>query len=349
MCKDRINITNCKESPLKNGSDSLKKKAKVKIISHNFTRKLSEKNPDSKLMKAYMDAHVCSNVYTVQGGKAHSHYCHRAFCPICQRIQTAQNVKKFLPVMKYLASEGREFYFVTLTLQNCVTDDARVLRDFMRRCNRMWADGIRTKHKFRSLGISGVIKKECTYHVVKKDLFSFHYHFHIIVDSLEAAKYVVAQWKKLHGSTVADARFQKYKKIEDFENAAIEVFKYASKASVSKSKGRDGKKKIQINYKALDMIYTAMHGMQRMSSFGQFRTMIGDEALNDFRDEDLVLNIEGLNVEDGCYTWYMSVKDKVADWYNMETGEALCCYKVTRKDELLQDIYLDEDIFPNSG
>ncbi|WP_205932770.1 DUF1672 family protein, partial [Rhizobium leguminosarum] len=127
---------------------------------------------------------------TVQGGKAHSHYCHRAFCPICQRIQTAQNVKKFLPVMKYLASEGREFYFVTLTLQNCVTDDARVLRAFMRRCNRMWADGIRTKHKFRSLGISGVIKKECTYHVVKKDLFSFHYHFHIIVDSLEAAKYV---------------------------------------------------------------------------------------------------------------------------------------------------------------
>ncbi|MFT0407214.1 hypothetical protein ACMSEV_26655, partial [Bacteroides faecis] len=65
MCKDRTNITNCKESPLKNGSDSLKKKAKVKIISHNFTRKLSEKNPDSKLMKAYMDAHVCSNVYTV--------------------------------------------------------------------------------------------------------------------------------------------------------------------------------------------------------------------------------------------------------------------------------------------
>ena len=33
----------------------------------------------------------------------------------------------------------------------------------------------------------------------------------------------------------------------------IEVFKYASKASVSKSKGRDGKKKIQINYKALDI------------------------------------------------------------------------------------------------
>ena len=111
----------------------------------------------------------------------------------------------------------------------------------MRRCNRMWADGIRTKHKFRSLGISGVIRRSVPI-VVKRICFRFHYHFHIIVDSLEAAKYVVAQWKKLHGSTVADARFQKYKKIEDFENAAIEVFKYASKASVSKSKGRDGKK-----------------------------------------------------------------------------------------------------------
>lgn len=48
------------------------------------------------------------------------------------------------------------------------------------------------------------------------------------------------------------------------------------------------------------MIYTSMHGMQRMSSFGKFREMIGDEALNDFRDEDLVLDVEGLNVDDGC-------------------------------------------------
>ena len=45
-----------------------------------------------------------------------------------------------------------------------------------------------------------------------------------------------------------------------------------------------------------------------------------DELLQDiYLDEDLVLNIEGLNVEDGCYTWYMSVKDKVADWYLEES------------------------------
>ena len=46
--------------------------------------------------------------------------------------------------------------------------------------------------------------------------------------------------------------------------------------------------------------------------------------LNDFRDEDLVLDVEGLNVDDGCYTWYMSIK-------------------VTRKDELLQDVYLEKE------
>ena len=57
----------------------------------------------------------------------------------------------------------------------------------------------------------------------------------------------------------------------------------------------------------------------------------------------MVLNVEGLNMDDGCYTWYMSVKDKVTDWYNMKTGEALCRYKVTRKDELLQDIYLEKE------
>jgi len=50
-------------------------------------------------------------------------------------------------------------------------------------------------------------------------------------------------------------------------------------------------------------------------------------VLNDFRDEDLVLDVEGLNVDDGCYTWYMSVKDKVADWYNMETGKRCAVIK----------------------
>ena len=39
--------------------------------------------------------------------------------------------------------------------------------------------------------------------------------------------------------------------------------------------------------------------------------------LSNFRGEYLVLDVEGLNVDDDCYTWYMSVKDKVADWYNI--------------------------------
>ena len=63
--------------------------------------------------------------------------------------------------------------------------------------------------------------------------------------------------------------------------------------------------------------------------------------LSNFRGEYLVLDVEGLNVDDDCYTWYMSVKDKEADWYNMRSGEALCRYRVMNKDELLQEIYSD--------
>ena len=63
--------------------------------------------------------------------------------------------------------------------------------------------------------------------------------------------------------------------------------------------------------------------------------------LSNFRGEYLVLDVEGLNVDDDCYTWYMSVKDKVADLYNMRSGEALCRYRVMNKDELLQEIYSD--------
>ena len=353
MRKDTTNKTNCKENPIKKGEESLKKKAKAKIIAHNFSRKLAEKNPESKLIKAYEESHYCSSSYTVEGGKAHSHYCHRPFCPICQRIQTAQNVEKFLPIMKFLQREGRDFYFVTLTCRNCVTDNMDEPRAFIRKNNKIWSSGIRAKKKFQNLECSGVMKKECTYHVKDKDkgVYSFHYHFHVIVDSLEAARYIVAQWKKLQG-TESDSRFQKYVKVQNLEDSALELFKYSSKASVSvtKSKKQKGKKtkirKVEINYQALDMIYTAMHGMQRMSSFGKFREMIGDEALNEFRDEDLELSVEGLNVEDGVYTWYMSVKDRVADWFNMETGEALCRYEVTSKDELLQEIYLEEEKSP---
>ena len=57
----------------------LKKKAKAKIIAHNVSWKLAEKNPESKLLKAYEESHYCSNTYVVEGGKAHSHYCHRPF------------------------------------------------------------------------------------------------------------------------------------------------------------------------------------------------------------------------------------------------------------------------------
>lgn len=50
MCKDTTNKTISKENPKKKGEESLKKKAKAKIIAHNFSRKLAEKNPESKLI-----------------------------------------------------------------------------------------------------------------------------------------------------------------------------------------------------------------------------------------------------------------------------------------------------------
>jgi hypothetical protein len=45
MCKDTTNKTISKENPIKKGEESLKKKAKTKIIAHNFSRKLAEKRP----------------------------------------------------------------------------------------------------------------------------------------------------------------------------------------------------------------------------------------------------------------------------------------------------------------
>lgn len=44
----------------------------------------------------------------------------------------------------------------------------------------------------------------------------------------------------------------------------------------------------------------------------------------------------------------MSAKDKIADWYNMETRESLCCYRDTYKDELLLFILRMRKVLQNS-
>lgn len=43
MDKDTTNKANCKENLIKKGEESLKKKAKAKIIAHNVSWKLAEK------------------------------------------------------------------------------------------------------------------------------------------------------------------------------------------------------------------------------------------------------------------------------------------------------------------
>lgn len=45
-----------------------------------------------------------------------------------------------------------------------------------------------------------------------------------------------------------------------------------------------------------NMTFIAMYSMQHMSSSGKSSEMIGDKALNELLDEDLELNVEGLNV-----------------------------------------------------
>ena len=59
----------------------------------------------------------------------------------------------------------------TLLDYDCLLPEFVNITDGKRSDNKATFDIEIKPHKFRSLGISGVIKKECTYHVVKKDLF----------------------------------------------------------------------------------------------------------------------------------------------------------------------------------
>ena len=187
MCKDTNNSQNRKQRALK--------KARKKYFSYGLALNLANKNPDSTLFHSYLNTLACAKVIIVdERGKNHTKYCKNRWCPLCQSIRIAKLIDGYKEQLRAYP----ELYFVTLTRPTVPAEGLKEQREKMYHA----FSRIRLSKFFRKNNFSGIRKAECT--IRPNGLY--HYHFHVFVNSKEAAEFMVQRWLKLNPESEEDAQ-----------------------------------------------------------------------------------------------------------------------------------------------
>ena len=307
MCKGTKNTQNPKKKALK--------KARKKYFSFGLAVNLANKNPESPLKDSYRHTTLCANRLTVDDkGKAHSMYCKNRWCPLCQSIRIAKLIRGY----KEQLQQYPELYFVTLTRPTVPAEGLKEQRTKMMKS----FTSIRNSFFFRKNNFSGIRKAECTI----RPNGHYHFHFHVLVNSKEAADFMVKRWLKLNPDAVEDA--QNIRKVnKESDKSLLEIFKYFTKL-LAKLKNSDGSEQTYISYTRLNVIFEFMKGQRVFQPFGSLRPVE-----EDFEDDELEAD---LDIEQANSLWEWAV----SDWYNIETGEALTGYEPAEK---LVDLLKPED------
>lgn len=283
---------------------ALKKRAKNTFFSKELARLLTAL--DSPLNKAYRRTLFdCCSTMVQEGQKITSKYCDSRWCNTCNRIRTAKLINGYSKPL----SEFKQAYFVTLSIPNVNKGDLRQSMAGMVKC---FANIVKSKRRLKK-AFNGIRKLECTYN---SELDNYHPHFHVIVDGLENAQYLLDEWMKRNPNS--DIKGQDYR---ECNGNYIELFKYTTKI-VTKIQGEG----FMIYIPALDTIFNSMKGMRTFQSFGNIR--IVSENIDDIKSD--LYNIEP-------YDFVVWVWEK-SDWVSMIDGKPLTGYiPDKRMNELLID------------
>lgn len=297
MCKGTKKVQTPKQKGLK--------KARKKYFSFGLAINLAHKNPESPLYHSYINTLACAKHLVVdENGKAHSKYCKNRWCPLCQSIRIA----KLIDGYKSQLEQYPELYFVTLTRPTVPAEGLKEQREKMYHA----FSRIRQSTFFRRGKFSGLRKAECTI----RPNGHYHFHFHVLVNSKEAAEFMVKRWLKLNPDSVEDA--QNIRKVDKSDGSMLEIFKYFTKL-IAKLKNEDGTEQAYISYTRLNVIFEFMKGQRVFQPFGSLHPVE-----EDFDEEELEAD---LNVEQANSLWKWSM----SDWYNIDTGELLTGYEPAAK------------------
>lgn len=274
--------------------DKLLKRAKSKHFTGKMAIALAELH--SPLEKYYRNAFYCNHSLTQSGQTLSGKYCGTRICNTCNRIRTAKLISGYEQAIKKFDDPQ----FVTLTVPNVQGDLLSQKLDEMYKKFRKITDRLRKK----KLKYAGLRKSEVTVNVIRDD---FHPHFHLIVDSLEAATYFVKAWLELNPTS--NIKGQDIRKAD--ENSMKELFKYTAKV-VSNINGKQ-----VIMIKAVDTIMQALRKRRIIQPFGGLIKYVDEEI----REEDLKADRYNIpEYELMSWTW------EGTDWIN-EYGETLTGYE----------------------
>ena len=292
----------------------LQKRAKSKYITLRLMKKMCALN--SPLARGYQKTCACATVIDQKDGKMTSRYCGNRWCSVCNRIRSAQCISKYEPILK----TWNDTQFVTLTVVNV---EAKELLNTLTAMNANFRRVLDLMRK-RKIPIKGIRKVEITYNESQN---TYHPHFHVLVEGQHAANILHDEWLRLNPTSKAIAQRVMGVDCDDVD-VFKEMFKYLTKLF---DKDKQGKYK-EVNPKALDIIFRVMKGRRTMQPFGFKAPILEEEGAI-----ELTENTEAPSSEVKTWIWCET------DWFDIETGEALANFRITRKiKRMLAETGLDE-------
>jgi len=304
----------------------LGKRANNLYFSQAFKKALIKFNPKSPLQGRYKNSLSCSTVLLKSDDKITSKYCGNRFCNVCNRIATGKAINKHGNTLKELT----EPYFVTLTIPNVKREPLKnTVQGMIKNFSRIIKSYQQQRKRADLEEVKGYRKIEITYNQARRD---FHPHFHVIINSKEAAEYVLKQW--LEAYPAANEAAQDIQKASP--KAAKELFKYVTKLLPKKLAGQTwneffaDEKQTGTFFKAQDAIYQALNNVRTIQGFGykqQEAELIPEEATNesDKAADETKKDLKATEYENtqqadtGQYNWVSSVQN----WIHPDTGEFL--------------------------
>jgi hypothetical protein len=275
---------------------NLKKRNAVKYFNNALMLALID--IDSPLKEKYWDTWHCSNLVTVEAGRAKSKFCKNRWCAICNRIRTAELINRHMDTLQSWQNKQ----FVTLTL---VSPSAENLRPTI---DRMYKDFTRLKDNLRKQRIKliGIRKLEITYN---RRADTYHPHFHFITQDNWNDK-VINEWLRLNPTSDPDA--QDGKKAD--ESSCFELFKYFTKLTSNSSKDDF------ISPKGLDTIFQCIAGIRTFQTFGfKSAKVVKEDQQSDGSIDDYLETIE-YNWMKEAHTWVSMYGDCLTDFKPRETN-----------------------------
>jgi hypothetical protein len=287
---------------------SLRKRARARYLSVPLSVTLAKLR--SPLELSYRNTFYCASTLEQADGKLTTRYCGNRWCAVCNRIRTGRAINAYGPELEAWTRK----HFVTLTVPNVSAGELPAAVRGMIRTFQAVKLAMRRTDKVKLVALR---KYECTYNARRDD---FHPHFHIVVETPEMARLLLARWLEAYPEARGIA--QNVKPIND--DGLRELFKYFTKL-VTKTRGKKNEagRSRPVNPVALDIIFRSMKGLRVYQPVGFTIAKEKPDADAATLEPSEATTAICRVTERVVWEWSQAV----ADWIAADTGETLTGYE----------------------